>query len=120
MISIFLLSALFATLHGCTSSSPENSVKGFLEAAYEGNEKKMARWTWEGTITDYRGGERFVSQWGARFQVKRFRMEERIAVAVVEFEVSGESVEIPYVCMRRGGKWKVALRETMRAWEEGI
>lgn len=88
--------------------------------ASKGNVKGMARWTTEGTLKDYRGGERFLPQWNARYSMRRLRMNAGKAVVLVEFEVRDKRAEIPYVCTRRWGKWKVSLQETMKVWEEGI
>lgn len=120
MISILLLALVFVALHGCASSSPETTVREFLEAATRGNEKRMVRWTVEGNLGTYRGGERFLSEWDARYRVIRISLEGNRSVAIVEFEVGEKRVEVPYVCRRKGGKWKISLVETMKTREEGV
>lgn len=120
MISLVLISAVFAVLHGCASSSPETAVREFLEAALKGNLKRMAHLTVEGKLEDYRGGERFLGNWNAQYRVNRLTLEKNRSVAMVELSVGDKQVEIPYVCLKKEGKWKVSLAETMKAWEEGV
>lgn len=120
MISLILLAIIFFALYSCTSSSPETIVREFLEAAARGNEKRMASMTVEGSLANYRGGERFLSQWNVQFRLTSQKREGALSVVLVEFQTNDKSVEVPYICRKKGGKWKVSLTETMRAWEEGV
>jgi hypothetical protein len=101
---------------GCSASTPERAVRDFLSARIAGNDEKAAAFTVEGDLTDYMGGEPALYATGVSYDVELDEMEGNRAVVIVHFRWEGESVDIPYVSLREGTKWKVSLRETEELW----
>ena len=116
LIAAVISSCLPLLAAGCSASTPERAVRDFVSARIAGNDDKAAGFTVEGDLSDYMGGEPSLYATGVSYELELDEMEGNRAVVIVRFSWDGESVDIPYVSLREGTRWKVALRETEEMW----
>ncbi|MBC7247956.1 MAG: hypothetical protein H5T73_09280 [Actinobacteria bacterium] len=105
-----------SALAGCSSSTPELTVKDFISARMEGNESRAEELTVEGDLKGYLGGEPFLAGSEADFTAELVESDKDRAVVLVRFSWGEEGVDISYVCRRAKSRWKVSLRETEALW----
>lgn len=105
-----------AALCGCSASTPEGTLEGFLSARVRGDDARAAELTVEGDLSGFLGGEPFLAGSDVSWEAGAAEFEEDRAVVTVRFAWSGGAADVPYVCRREGSKWKVALRETEEIW----
>ncbi|MBC7253128.1 MAG: hypothetical protein H5T72_04065 [Actinobacteria bacterium] len=118
MISAAFALALLVSLlcAGCTSSTPEGTVRDFIRARLSGEEKKAAGLTVEGDLTDYLGGEGFLAGSGVSFEASTVEVSGDRARVTARFRWEEGEAEVSYICLRVGSRWKVSLRETEESW----
>jgi len=116
--ALFAVLFLFSLAAGCSASTPQRAVGDFVSARIAGNDVKAAGLTVEGDLSGYIGGEPFLYASDVSFEIEQAeeRVDEDRAVVIVYYSWGDQSVELPYVCLRVGSKWKVALRETQEMW----
>lgn len=109
---------LFSLAAGCSASTPQRAVGDFVSARIAGDDARAAELTVEQDVSDYIGGEPFLYASDVSFEIEQTeeRVDEDRAVVMVRYTWADQSVELPYVCLRVGSKWKVALRETEEMW----
>ncbi|NPV59420.1 MAG: hypothetical protein HPY75_07130 [Actinobacteria bacterium] len=110
------LATLVAQVAGCSSSTPDKVVLEFIGARAAGNERRAAELTVEGDLGDYPGGEPYLGGSGISYQVSGIEVEGDLARVTVLFQWDDQEVEVPYVALRKGSRWKVSLEETGRLW----
>ncbi len=104
---------------GCrAASTPESTVREFVYARRQGNEKRAAELTVEGDLADFMGGEDFLSRSEISVEVSAAELQGDRAVVGVQYGLGEQWLEVPYVCRREGTRWKVSLRETESLWLE--
>jgi hypothetical protein len=101
---------------GCTASTPEREVRGFVSARIAGNDERAARLTVEGDLSDFAGGETFLSGSGVAYDLSPAVVNGNSAVVTVNYYWDDRTADVPYVCLRTGTKWKVSLRDTEELW----
>lgn len=104
---------------GCAASTPERTVGDFLSARIAGDQGRAARLTVEEDLTGFMGGEPFLSGSGVSFDLDPANVEAGRAVITVHYRRDDQVADVPYVCLRIGNKWKVALRDTQEIWLSG-
>jgi hypothetical protein len=101
---------------GCSVSTPEREVREFIKARVAGNDGRAAGLTVEGDLSDFAGGEPFLSGSGVTFDLDPAEFDDNSAVVVVHYRWDDSVVDVPYVCLRTGTKWKVSLSDTEEMW----
>lgn len=121
-VAAVLLTVLAVTLvpllfPGCSSSRPEGTVRDFIRARLEGDERRAAGLTVEGDLSDFPGGEAFLAGSGVSFDAETAEVSADRARVVVHYRWGeGEKADVSYICQREGSRWKVSLRETEELW----
>jgi len=118
---ILALAAALLAMHaaGCSSSTPEKTVRDFIRARAAGDDHRAAGLTLEGDLGDYPGGEAYLSESDISLQVGPVSVEGDRATVTALFRWDGQEVEVPYVVRRAGSRWKVSLKETVELWLPG-
>jgi hypothetical protein len=101
---------------GCAASTPEREVSEFVKARIAGNDERAARLTVEGDLSDFAGGETSLSASGVSYDLSPAEVDGNRAVVTVHYSRDDRSVDVPYVCLRSGTKWKVSLQDTEEMW----
>ena len=114
--SLILAATLAAQVAGCSSSTPDKAVLEFIGARAAGDERRAAELTVEQDLGDYPGGEPHLGGSGISYRVSGIEVEGDLARVTVLFQWDDQEVEVPYVALREGSRWKVSLEETGRLW----
>jgi hypothetical protein len=91
-------------------------VRAFITACTKGDESRAARLTVEGDLSGFCGGQPFLSGSGVTFDLEPAEADSDRAVVMVHFHWEEGVVDVPYVCLRTGSKWKVSLGDSEEMW----
>lgn len=115
---VAVASTIMATALGCSSSTPEGTVKDFISARLAANEVKAAKLTMEGDLSDFAGAEYSLSGTGVSVELSREQADSDNAVVMAHYVWGNQSADVPYACRRVKGKWKIDLAATQKLWME--
>lgn len=114
------MSTVVLSFAGCSSSTPERTVRDFIQARMSGKEERAAGLTVEGDLAGFLGGENHLAGSDVSLTAETSELEGDRAVVDVHFRWEEGELDVPYVCRRVGSRWKVALRETESLWYPDI
>lgn len=101
---------------GCSSSTPNGTVRDFIKERVAGRDERAAELTLEGDLSGYPGGENHLAGSDMSLSAEVSELAGDRAVVLVRFRLPEGELEVPYVCRREGARWKVSLRETEELW----